>query len=475
MRLEADVATERMTYAFRASPIANLVYQLDCISHYSRCSRDAFEDLWTKIGMDDADRASLATWRELHERYHGAIESKADAADLPTLGAQLGLGGRLRIAGLVARDEADLLSRLALFVTDADVERARLVLERFEPRFEKFWETRKADLAAQVADFERVMNRRDVRALVDEIATFYEPELAPHTRLTIELVARPAHDSSDRGEQIGSVSVVEVLPNASAVSRLDVILHEAFHFWMGTMAASKQATLARAFLETNDRAALPAYGLLDEALAAAFGQGMVMRLVARDDFDKRMKKARGLYGDDAIDAAAKAVLPLLDARVASHGTLLDPDFVGAYVHAVAVAIPKLAPRLFLTPMVSLYDPALKHAEFHLYDVVRAGHTVSDDEFGREGLKLLHDHAAWATVFAVRPETIDSLAAVPDYVDARTLKTLRAEAKHPPFVQTIERTKAGPVFVMVSKDDAQMMSLDESFAARDEIVVGVWRP
>ena len=52
---------------------------------------------------------------------------------------------------------------------------------------------------------------------------------------------------------------------------------------------------------------------------------------------------------------------------------------------------------------------------------------------------------------------------------------RKESAHTPFVLTLERKRASPVFVFVAKDDAEMRALDDAFAALDRLHPGVWRP
>ena len=65
--LDRLVAGSPVSFRLRASELANLLYQIDCLALTSSCSRAAYEDLWAKDptlgGLDEADRAALLRWK----------------------------------------------------------------------------------------------------------------------------------------------------------------------------------------------------------------------------------------------------------------------------------------------------------------------------------------------------------------------------------------------------------------------------
>ncbi len=479
--LKREVTTGRIVFVYRASAFSNLVYQIDCMSGLMPCSRQAFEALWTStLGLDDQDRAALREWAALHLRYSAQIHRSDEPTTPPPLPIwrtqPRSLDGRLLLCAYSAQGEADFLSRLALFVEPLDVEHAEQVVDRFKPRFERFWATRVDELADTVAAFARVTSRPEVLSTVDGVARFYEPELASLTRLTVELIARPEHDSTDHGQQLGDHAFAEVLPHKSAESRLDVILHELFHAWFAAATPDKQRALVQRFADSTDPLALVGYGVLNEALATALGNGLIGRLASPGDYENRMKKPLGLYHDRYVDPVAKAMVPVLDARLAAKKTLYGEDFFAEYMRVVKAALPDGAgPIAYLRPMASVYEHALADAERHLYDVVTANWIESEDDFTSVGAKLLREHPKWGTVLAVTSGHVDLLKNLPEVVTPKVLALLAKETKKSPFVLMTRRAGAGPLFVMVSASDAEMRTLVDRFGALDELNEGIWRP
>jgi len=70
-------------FAVRVSPVANLVYHLDCLSGYRRCTREAFDELWQRLDWSAEDERQLAAWRALQERYRLYADFTTPAPDTP--------------------------------------------------------------------------------------------------------------------------------------------------------------------------------------------------------------------------------------------------------------------------------------------------------------------------------------------------------------------------------------------------------
>lgn len=70
-RVFADIKVE-----LSFSPIANLVYQLDCISGaIHTCSADVYQELWERNFIrGEEDREKIKAWRQLVNRYRSGIE-----------------------------------------------------------------------------------------------------------------------------------------------------------------------------------------------------------------------------------------------------------------------------------------------------------------------------------------------------------------------------------------------------------------
>src|SRR5207247_855885 len=95
--VEAVVAGQRLRFVFRASRMANLLYELDCMSGLTPCSEEAFRTWWK---LDADDEAALRTWKEVHRRYSGHIEQQGVSQEgLVLPGPQRSVESRMSIAG----------------------------------------------------------------------------------------------------------------------------------------------------------------------------------------------------------------------------------------------------------------------------------------------------------------------------------------------------------------------------------------
>jgi hypothetical protein len=478
-KVDLDAAIVRevagpVTYVFRASRLMNGIYALDCAAGLMHCSSEGFA---RSLELDDGDRDALARWKELHLRYSGTFVSREESSDPPPLPiitpVPRGLLPHIRVA---VTDAPDALERLSIFLEPGDVAEAERVMRRFDARLERLWLARRAELAAKVDDFATLMARPDVVEIVGRVERFYAPEQPPHTREIIDLIARPKEQGSDYGEQLGDHAFVETRPEEKANERLDVVFHELCHRWFASAPWAKKRALVNAFVSSDAPFARIGYGLLDETLATAFGNGLVARAVDRADFESRLAKPRGLYNDPFIDAAAKATLPWLDAYTASNKTIYDAEFPSAYIERIASTFPNGAvPIAHMRPLASVYAKGLEEEDDHLRRVARPGWAESRGGFEKEGRGLLAEHPIWATAVLVLEAHIADVEGVERHVDAKQIARLRAEAKKgTPFVLTITRDHAEPLFVFVAADAAQMHALIDRFAALNVSTGEIWR-
>jgi len=476
--VERSVPGPHALYVFRASRLTNLVYQLDCLAGVNRCSRAAFEDLWQHtLGFDQADKDAISKWGEIRFAYSGRIEHGDEArAPLPLPQRRRSVPVVMRIASYGAADLADLTSRLSLFIDPTDADATRAIVERFAPRFDTFWALREADLARSIDGYVTLASRADVRAILDSVAEFYQPELVRDARQTFELIARPKHASPDTGEQLDAYALIEVQPGEPPEARFDVVMHELFHAWFAAAAFDRKVALANRFIASTDRSALAAWGLLDEVLATSFGNGVVDRAVAPKDFERRFSEKNGMYFDPNVDAVTKATLAMLESRLAAKKTLWDEDFPAAYLAGVAAAFPKgPLPAAFLTPLVCGYDPSMRAAYEHLTEVTHARPIASKEGLDDRGTReLFGARPMWGSALLVPTAKLGALDGwSPLLLDKPALSTIRREAaKKKPFVFARRREHEGALFVFVAPDDASMQKLEERFVSLPEMRDGV---
>gem|GEM_PF-5155307 len=445
-------------YTYRASRMTYLVYTLDCLADLGACSRAEFKAAWAP-GWTGEDDAAIVAWGTLRERYSGMISDgeRATTTPLPIPYHDRDVGTAIRVAGFGARDVADLGSRLSLFFGAAEVAHATQIAERFAGRLDNHWRASRSGVLASLDDFVALGERADVQALLGSIATFYAIGESGANQ-TFDLVSRPAGKGPTSAEQLGELAVVEVVPGEKAANRYSVITHEMFHAWFGASPISSQVALVERFVASGDPLAGPAWGLLDEVLATALGNGLVARLVDRADYDRRASTDQGLYSDPYIDRVAKALLPALEARIARKGTVFESDFVAEYLAAVHTAFPEgLPPIAYLRPMFAVTATPSDAAK-RLMDLASPGSYENFSEID-EALANAQRLQGWGTaIFATRSE----LSRVAPLLSATVLATAKQRAGA--FVLATKVRPIGVRFLFVADEDAQLAALVDAFAA-----------
>jgi hypothetical protein len=102
----------------------------------------------------------------------------------------------------------------------------------------------------------------------------------------------------------------------------------AHHFFASAPNTFHQERL-RGALETHDARAPAALSLMNEAFATAIGNGVLEELLRGDEFAEYFDTPRSLYDSSDVDAAAKAIFPLMREYV-GHSRRMDRIFVEQY-------------------------------------------------------------------------------------------------------------------------------------------------
>ncbi len=474
---EARVDGKRLSFVFRASRWSNLLYQLDCLAHLMPCSVAAYELEWAQQlgGLSKADRAAIARWRSIRYRYQGRIEiqSGVEEPELPIPRGATGVEAHIRLAAYAAAGPERYPSTVGLFMEPADVHESAAIIARFSARYARAYEKKDATLAAQASELAERIRSAQLDALVERVAAFYGSDLPPHTELTFELLSRPKHDSASYGQNRGRVSFVEIVPGEKADPRLAVVMHELFHFFFATAKRQDAARLANRFAESDDPLAYPAWGLLDESLAAAFGNGMVLEKLDSKELQRRLARPYGLYSDEFIDPVARKLLPRLPALLDNEGGLFSDELFQTYLALVHESFPHgLPPRAYLRPWVCLYQPSLESAYEALGEIAHSPMTVSESSVvPRRTNNILESRARWTRVIMLRRADLENLSGYRAAVGEDTVTAVLARAKKPgAFV--VARATAPVAFVFVADEAALMKRLVERFSKVSELSSGV---
>jgi hypothetical protein len=250
-------------------------------------------------------------------------------------------------------------------------------------------------------------------------------------------------------------------------------MHELFHYFFATSKRKDAARLANRFAESDDPLAYPAWGLLDESLAAAFGNGMVLQKLDPKELQRRLARRYGLYSDEFIDPVARKLLPRLPALLDKDGGLFNGELFSTYLGLVHEAFPQgLPPLAHLRPWICLYQPSLESAYEALGEIVRSPRTVSDSSVvPRRTNNILESRARWTRVLMLRRADLENLSGYRAAVGEDTVTAVLARAKKPgAFV--VARAQAPVAFVFVADDAALMKRLVERFSKVSELSSGV---
>lgn len=352
------------------TPLANLTYQLDCVSGVRiACSQQNLRALWDREFLRTAqDSALLAEWAHIRSRYDDAEvypAAEEGAATLPLEGRADGvyLADRMRVAGLQATSAADYGQRIQLLALAGDAAHLRGVVDYFLPRFDGWWQREAAAAGAPFATrVGELLRDPRIAGRIAEFARFYGVEFGPGETLDFTLLYRPSLvREGTNGQQIGARSLVEFVAGERPEQRMDVVIHELCHYLFSRVPRERLAALEAGFVAraaAGDASVPAAYNLLDEALATTFGNGIVIRaFMTPAAYDTLLATDRSLYANPWIDGAAKATLRWIEPWLAQGRAIDDPAFAARYVAALdsAFGARLQAPAPYLTRVVAVLD------------------------------------------------------------------------------------------------------------------------
>jgi hypothetical protein len=351
------------------TPLANLTYQLDCVSGVRiHCSQQNLSALWEREFLRTArDSARLADWARIRGRYEAEVSPAADkgAAELPLAGRYEGvyLAERMRIAGFQATSAADYGERIQLLALADDAARLRTLVDYFLPRFDEWWQREAAAAGAPFATrVGELLRDPRIAGCIAEFARFYGVEFARGETIDFTLLYRPSLvDENTSGQQIGARSLVEFVAGEQPEERMDVVIHELCHYLFSRLPRERLAALEAGFVAraaAGHASAPAAYNLLDESLATTFGNGLVIRaFLTPAAYNSMLAQQGSLYANPLIDGAAKATLPWIEPWLAEGRAIDDPAFVPRYVAALdsAFGARLQTPGAYLNHMVGVLD------------------------------------------------------------------------------------------------------------------------
>ncbi len=451
--------------------ISNLTYQLDCVGDIlSHCSRSNLEELWNREFLKtDDDRKMLKEWTRLRKLYSQDVQisEKNDAVT-----RNLSLDEKVRIAGFQAETPEDYAVRLDLLTAPSDRVAFERVINYFQPHFQNWWESEASKNGGGFAGkMENLLHSQQISGQIKQFYDFYAADLSPDYKLVFNLFYIPnTIKEPTGGQQIQNYSLMEFKPSESPAQRIDVAVHELNHFFYASRKAENAENLRESFYKTNRAGAIPAYNLLNETLATAFGNGMIARSVTPpEEFKKYAAAKRSFYNNDAIDRAAKAILPWLDTWLENKKTISDKQFAAEYVSLLEKEFGEdlTAPKLYLSEMFLFVDENFK-SDGAIRRSVRqtlrpASFYASEGTLNKENLEPFTNNSRLNSLFIIRPETVKALLADKIITKAEAeliTKQLTADGK---ILFSKQRAKYTYVYIAVAENTDEAQKLIEKLA------------
>jgi hypothetical protein len=338
--------------------IANLTYQLDCVANLPiSCSGGNLNELWKREFLkSDEDRRMLKEWARLRDFYSTSVRLGKSGES----SAYLSLFDKIRIAGFQASSVEDYAQKLDLLTNPADRREFERVVRHFQSKFNVWWRREAARIGDPFAkQTDALLRSPKISSQVKQFYDFYAPILPADYEISFNLFYVPdAVKEPSSGQQLQNYSLMEFKAKEKPAQRVDIAVHELCHFFYDNVPPENYEKLKNAFYAKNRAGAIPAFNLLNETLASAFGNGMIARTVTPPaEFANYVQTKQSFYNNPAIDRAAKAALPWLDEWLKKGRAIHDPEFVNQYISVLekAFGADLLKPKLYLSEMFLFVD------------------------------------------------------------------------------------------------------------------------
>jgi hypothetical protein len=471
---ERSTTVKGASFSYRLSfaEQPNLVYHLDCLAGVALCAEVIFREFWTSRGLDAEDDAAIVKWKAARTHYAAEIKRADPSSTEPLLLVPSGtfdLAERQRIAGLTAPTVEMYQHAIGLLSSEADASELAAIVRHFAPRFSQWWRDEAfAKGAAPFDAFAQLLADPFFDSVLQKAERFYEAELPPAGFFEFHLVLQP--DSARAlsvAFQLENHAAVEVSPKTRPAKLIDILAHEVFHYFFNYTAPAARSSLVARFASSPDPLSVVAFGVFDEAIACALGNGVVGRHYRPEDFTAGLPRSGRLTLNPAASPVGVALLPALEGFLDRGVRISSDEFHQAYLAAARTRYP------------DGQVPAIEHVRSHVFvgdaGFDTAARTLHDESLAgfpsfREFPSL--DTAAKAFLIS-RPLVSAVIFSTPDRKLSDVTEALHADVKHRiavtqlaartrGFVYALPRTPKSYAFVFVAREDAAMNELVKRF-------------
>lgn len=459
------------TFQFHISEIGNLTHQLDCLSGIYSDDDGGYQKLWSsKLGWSKDDSTQLMIWRDLRQKYQGEFtnEQKEETRSKYPLPNEIGnkvlIQNRLLFASLLSGNVEEYRKYLELLVLPGDVAAILKVVAHFYQRFHLWWQSDAERILSKRAEqYPAIFKEKSLLEFSERVAAFYKAEMPADYVIYFHLLLKPESDSA-HSQQIENHALIEFTEKQETKDQLPLVIHEFCHHLYRLATRNQQEKLVRAFIEASPAYSLAAYNLMDEALATAIGNGLVMKMVTKepDEFQKYLAQEESFYNDRFIDLAAKALMPVVKRKMAVTESIYSEGFVGEYLHFVSDALDDEinSPVLSLRTLAGIFNLSQRAAFRKLISTISAGSAFGFNSINSsEGWDFLNGYSELnAVVFILKSELAElkQREAMLGKMNRRQIEKLALSNKG--FVYAIRRSLKSHIYVFVGQNEASLEDL-----------------
>jgi len=467
---------ESLTFEIDAAPFANLIYGLNAITGVTVSSSNAFREAWSSNNiLRPADEALLKEWTRLTDRYPQYLDFADVVPDLPfqlSHGPSMEWKEKFTIAGYSAKTPEEFREHLGLLVSPTDVPAFMDVVDRFYPRFLTWYEAQGHPAALRFADGMRaLMEHHHMLDFTQSMARFYGSAIPKDQVLHFHIMFRPRTvDERQTGHLHTNATVpenhaaIEMVDDEKPKDRIDVVMHELFHFLYWTRPLDLHVQQAKAFAASGNPAAVGLYTILDEAIAAAAGNGIIAQKVMDPAAFEKMVKKDGLYDEPFINSMAKALMPVLEETLKKGGQM-DDAFAQRYLALADKTLGKEAQSLqLLLKMRNLVVFDEKQRPY-CRQVKQSFRAVSNSTNVGEGHWTMQRYPHMSGVVMLRRDQLEQLKEHAALVDEKMQNAIANASDGKRGVALgFKRAVDADLYVLVAVDDAAMQELIKAFVA-----------
>lgn len=451
------------------SPIANLVYQMDCHTGKIHCSRKNIQKLWAdEFLKTPEDKENLKKWDSIMSRYDQSMdlgEQQKSNSPAPRYSG-ISFYSKIRLASLQSKDRSEYFNRLDLVLTSADRTTIQNIVNHFYPAFEKWWFKVAAFKGKIFVDkTEALLKKSSVNEKLDQFSHFYATTLPDKYLVTLNLFFRPELvQEPTSGEQIENYAVIEFMEKEDPRDRIDVIIHELCHFLYYSGSEVQLADLKKSMAAIKPHG-IAAYNLLNEAIATTLGNGIINRVMMSEESWKRhISTPNSFYYDYFTDTAAKALLPWLEEWLKKNKTIYDKNFSKEYYALLEKTFGQElgAPQLLFKEMFLFSDTGYEDTSFRTYVRkalrVNSQYSSEGDLSQAEHLKSYFEHGSINAILIVHPSHLERLKALKVVTEAQLTALKKSYKDKKMVLHALNTPNQRAVYILVGQNSAVVQKL-----------------